>query len=65
MTFLALTFTACLVSSPDHCEQRQMLFDPRDLSLMTCMTRAQQPLSEWVAQHPDYEVTRHFRSSTR
>jgi hypothetical protein len=53
MTALVLVF--CLQAAPASCtEQRPVV----DLSLQACLVRGQYYASEWLAEHPKWQLSR-------
>ena len=54
---LELVIVACLLSSPEHCEERVVLYDAQ-VGLHTCMMSAQPELARWTAAHPAFRVSR-------
>ena len=53
MTALVLVF--CLQAAPASCtEQRPVA----DLSLQACLVRGQHYASEWLAEHPKWQLSR-------
>jgi hypothetical protein len=54
---IELIFIACLVASPDRCEERAVAL-LSGVGLMGCMTMAQPQLALWSEQHPDQRVVR-------
>jgi hypothetical protein len=54
---LRLVFTVCMVTSPEHCEQRDMLVYER-MSIMACMHGAIPEFAIWSQSHPDWRISR-------
>jgi len=52
---IELIFIACL-GGANSCEERSMMFT--DVTPMTCMMGAQPELARWVAEHPNWRVSR-------
>jgi len=51
-----LLFVACTVLSQQSCEERSLIFT--DITPMSCMMGAQPELARWVAEHPNWTVSR-------
>jgi hypothetical protein len=49
-----LLFVACLVTDPDACRERSLLYT--DITPITCLMGAQPRLAEWVETHPNFAV---------
>lgn len=47
-------FVACLLTSPDDCQPRSMVF--AEGTQRTCMMQAQPELAKWAAEHPAYTI---------
>jgi hypothetical protein len=54
---LELAFTVCLLTTPDHCEDRSLLFV--DVSPMQCMIGAQLVLAPWSDANPRWRIDRY------
>ncbi|HUO50075.1 MAG TPA: hypothetical protein VMU25_00670 [Candidatus Paceibacterota bacterium] len=52
-----LIFTAC--TSPQHCSEFTLQYDPTQVPLQTCQMMAQMPLAAWANLHPGYTVGAH------
>ena len=52
---IELLITACLAGD---CRDFSQLYDPRDVSLMTCMTMGQAEIARWQQGHPDWRIER-------
>ncbi len=57
MPMLYIVLTACLVSSPDACEERYIPLYA-DISPMACMMGAQAEIARWQQTHADLDVSR-------
>lgn len=55
-TMIALVIAACLGTG--ECREFTHLYDPYDVSLMTCMMAGQPEVARWQATHPGWSVTR-------
>lgn len=60
---IELLIKACVLSahlsSPEpDCRDFSLLFDPREISLMTCITQAQPIIARWKASNQKWEVKR-------
>ena len=55
--FIELVILACLYRG-EECREFQQLYDPREVSLMTCMVAAQPQLALWQEAHPLWRVVR-------
>lgn len=60
---IELLIKACILSShlsaPEgECRDFSLLFDPREVSLITCMTQAQPIVAHWQQSHQKWEVRR-------
>lgn len=53
---IELAFTVCLLASPDHCEDRSLLF--YDVPPERCMMGAQPQLAKWSSEHEGWRITR-------
>ena len=53
---IALVIAACLGAG--ECREFTQLYDPYDVSLMTCMIAGQPEVARWQVAHPDWSVTR-------
>lgn len=51
---IELVFVACLVSAPEDCQERGLLFT--DVSPMQCLMGAQPELAKWVESHPNQQI---------
>jgi len=51
-----LIFVACLMATPNECEERALVFV--DISTSTCVMGAQPELAKWVNTHPNWSVSR-------
>ena len=51
-----LLFVVCLLSSPEECENRSLLF--YDLKPQVCVMRAQEQLAIWTAEHAGWVIVR-------
>ncbi len=63
-----LVFVACLISSPELCDERTLSY-VEPMSPMACAMQAQPELAKWNNSHPNYvirkwrcEVDRNFRA---
>lgn len=54
---IELLISACLASSP-VCRDFSLLFDSREVSLMTCMISGQTVIAPWQKGHPGWKVRR-------
>lgn len=55
---IELVIAACLGLSGTECRNFSLLYDPYDVSLMTCTIHGQQAVAEWHDTHPDWTVAR-------
>lgn len=60
---IELVIKACLLSThmtaaEGECRDFSLLFDPRDISVLTCMTQAQPIIARWKDSHHRWEVKR-------
>lgn len=53
---IELVIAACL--STGICQDFSTLYDPRDVSLITCMTAGQPQVARWQQEHPLWQVRR-------
>lgn len=53
---LELVIAACLASG--HCQDFSQLYDPREVSFLTCVMGAQPEVARWQESHPDWRVVR-------
>lgn len=61
---IELIFTACLVTSPERCEERNLTF-MEPLSPMQCLMGAQPELAKWSEAHPKWQIGRWKCQSVR
>jgi len=54
---IELIFTACLVASPEKCEERHLTF-AETLTPMQCLMGAQPELAKWGEAHPKWRIGR-------
>jgi hypothetical protein len=54
---IELVIAACLVAG-DDCRDFRLLYDARDVSLMTCMVAGQAQVAQWNGENPAWEVRR-------
>jgi hypothetical protein len=52
---IALVIAACLGTG--ECREFTQLYDPYDVSLMTCMIAGQPEVAQWQAAHAEWTVT--------
>ena len=55
MAMIELVFTACLIASPEKCEDKHLTF-AGNISPMACMMGAQPELAKWNEGHPKWRV---------
>jgi hypothetical protein len=55
---LELVVMFCLVSSPDSCKERPLLYLEQEVTPMQLMTRAQIPIAQWLEGHPGFFAKR-------
>jgi hypothetical protein len=53
---IELMIVACLGSS--ECRDFPILFDAREVSLLTCMMSGQSEVARWQSVHPQWEIVR-------
>lgn len=53
---IELLLLACL--GGEDCRDFSFLYDPRQVSLMTCVVSGQARVAEWQASHPHWQVRR-------
>jgi hypothetical protein len=53
---IELLIAACLASG--DCRNFSLLYDSREVSVMTCMVSGQVEVARWQAGHPDWRVVR-------
>lgn len=53
---IELVFVACLIASPESCEERTLSFLSQS-GPMACMIQAPPTLAAWTAEHPGLKVT--------
>lgn len=53
---IALVIAACLDAG--KCRDFSLLYDPYEVSLMTCMIAGQAEVARWQEAHPDWRITR-------
>lgn len=54
---IELVISACLIAGSE-CRDFGQLYDPRDVSLLTCMIAGAPEVARWQGQHPAWRVTR-------
>ena len=54
---IELLISACLTTGP-ICKDFSILFDQREVSLMTCMVGGQTVIAPWQQSHPAWKVRR-------
>ncbi|TGN34709.1 hypothetical protein E4L95_23585 [Paracoccus liaowanqingii] len=54
----ACTLSAQLASPPQQCRDFSLLFDAREVSMLTCMTLGQPQVARWKEAHPQWNVRR-------
>lgn len=52
---IELLISACLLSNSE-CRDFSLLFDAREISIMTCMLHGQSAIAPWQQEHPDWKV---------
>ncbi|SCX86193.1 hypothetical protein [Paracoccus tibetensis] len=52
---LELLIIACL---QDQCREFSKLYDPAEVSLLTCMMSGQSEVARWQAAYPEWQVDR-------
>jgi hypothetical protein len=60
---IELLISACALSThmsqpPNQCRDFSLLFDAREVSVMTCMIHGQVQVAQWVEAHPKWNVQR-------
>lgn len=53
---IELVIAACLTTG--ECRDFRLLYDPWDVSLMTCMIAGQPEVARWNEANPDWQVRR-------
>ena len=53
---IELLIAACLASG--GCREVSLLYDPQEVSLMTCMVAGQREVARWQTEHPDWRIER-------
>lgn len=65
---IELVFTACLIASPDKCEDKHLTF-AENISPMACLMGAQPQLARWNEANPKWRIgrwkCRHVRTAAR
>ena len=54
---IELLISACLTSGTE-CRNFSLLFDAREVSLLTCMMNGQAVIAPWQQSHPEWRVKR-------
>lgn len=49
---IELIFIACSIVNGAQCHDVKLVY--QDISLMTCLMQAQQPIAEWANVHPNF-----------
>lgn len=57
VVMIELLISACLTTGP-VCRDFSLLFDNREVSLMTCMISGQAVIAPWQQGHPEWQVQR-------
>ncbi|WP_299365041.1 hypothetical protein [uncultured Paracoccus sp.] len=60
---IELLISACALSAqmaepPIECRDFSLLFDAREVSVMTCMMHSQPQIAQWQETHPKWQVER-------
>jgi hypothetical protein len=55
---IELLIAACLLSG--ECRDFPLLYDPREVSMMTCVLSGQAEVARWQTSHPDWQIV-HWR----
>ncbi len=53
---IELAFKACTLLG--LCHDESLLYDPNEVTMMTCLVAAQPELAKWANEHPGYVVKR-------
>jgi hypothetical protein len=53
---IELLIAACLASG--DCREVSLLYDPREVTLLTCLVSGHAEVARWQARHPDWRVER-------
>lgn len=58
--FIELTILACLAGGAEDgaCRDFSLLYDPYEVSLMTCMLASQPEVARWSEANPGWQVRR-------
>ncbi|WP_135506613.1 hypothetical protein [Roseovarius aestuariivivens] len=51
---IELIFMTCLVSDPSKCREQELIY--YDISMMTCMMKAQPMLAHWATANPGWRI---------
>lgn len=54
---IELVFTACLITTPQTCEDRHLTF-AENLNPMQCLRSAQPELAKWNEANPKWQISR-------
>ncbi|MBD9527385.1 MULTISPECIES: hypothetical protein [Paracoccus] len=54
---IALVIAACL-NTTQECRNFQLLYDPYEVSMMTCMVAGQPQVARWQVQNPKWQISR-------
>ena len=60
---IELLISACALATqisqpPGQCRDCSLLYDPREVSVMTCMMHGQAQVARWQDSHPRWQVER-------
>jgi hypothetical protein len=53
---IELVIAACLATG--ECKESRLIYDARDVSLMTCMIAGQPQVVRWQQEHPAWQIKR-------
>jgi hypothetical protein len=53
---IELLIAACLTSG--ECRDFALLYDSREVSMMTCLVSGQTELAQWQTSHPEWQIIR-------
>nr|WP_111298311.1 hypothetical protein [Paracoccus saliphilus] len=58
MLISACALSAQLASPPQQCRDFSLLFDAREVSMITCMIHGQTQVARWKDAHPQWNIRR-------
>jgi hypothetical protein len=63
--WIVLSFTACLVSTPAHCEPRELAYSADSMTQKQCETQSVALLAQWAGLHPRWQLSGSYSCSRK